>query len=248
MTAVLYARPMTTQPEAAPAEPSTARQRDLVALLAALALAVVLARIVSTLTLRGAVPGPVLQVLVGDVAVWVPLVFGIVWVVRRTGRDLFGRFGVELGDLVFALGIVILTRVFDAVLALAFTGTTGLVPPPSLGTPDVRLLLVSAVGIVLVSPVLEETFFRGLFQRLLATELTPRTRWLAVLLTAFLFALAHLFLGSATTTLGGFQVFLTTFVLGVLTGTLVAMTNRVGGAIVAHVLFNLVAVVATWPR
>lgn len=248
MTAVLYARPMTTQPEAAPAEPSTARQRDLVALLAALALAVVLARIVSTLTLRGAVPGPVLQVLVGDVAVWVPLVFGIVWVVRRTGRDLFGRFRVELGDLVFALGIVILTRVFDAVLALAFTGTTGLVPPPSLGTPDVGLLLVSAIGIVLVSPVLEETFFRGLFQRLLATELTPRTRWLAVLLTAFLFALAHLFLGSATTTVGGFQVFLTTFVLGVLTGTLVAMTNRVGGAIVAHVLFNLVAVVATWPR
>jgi len=239
---------MTSEPEAVTTEPSTARQRDLVALLAALVLAVVLARIVSALTLRGAVPGPVLQVLVGDVAVWVPLVFGIVWVVRRTGRDLFGRFRIELGDVVFALGIVILTRVFDAVLALTFTGTSGLSPAPSLGTPDVGLLLVSAVGIVLVSPVLEELFFRGLFQRLLAAELTPRTRWLAVLVTAFLFALAHLFLGSATTTLGGFQVFLTTFVLGLLTGTLVAMTNRIGGAIVAHVLFNAVAVVATWPR
>ena len=239
---------MTTQPEAAPTEPSTDRQRDLVALLIALVLAVVLARIVSTLTLRGAVPGPVLQVLVGNVAVWLPLVFGIVWVVRRTGRDLFGRIRVDIGDLVFALGIVILTRVFDAVLSLSFSGTTGLVPAPSLGPPDVGLLLVSAIGIVLVSPVLEELFFRGLFQRLLAAELTPRTRWLAVLLTAFLFALSHLFLGSATTTLGGFQVFLTTFVLGLLTGTLVAMTNRIGGAIVAHVVFNLVAVVATWPR
>ena len=239
---------MTTQPEAAPTEPSTDRQRDLVALLIALVLAVVLARIVSTLTLRGAVPGPVLQVLVGNVAVWLPLVFGIVWVVRRTGRDLFGRIQVDIGDLVFALGIVILTRVFDAVLSLSFSGTTGLVPTPSLGPPDVGLLLVSAIGIVLVSPVLEELFFRGLFQRLLAAELTPRTRWLAVLLTAFLFALSHLFLGSATTTLGGFQVFLTTFVLGLLTGTLVAVTNRIGGAIVAHVVFNLVAVVATWPR
>jgi len=239
---------MTTQPEAAPTEPSTDRQRDLVALLIALVLAVVLARIVSTLTLRGAVPGPVLQVLVGNVAVWLPLVFGIVWVVRRTGRDLFGRIRVDIGDLVFALGIVILTRVFDAVLSLSFSGTTGLVPAPSLGPPDVGLLLVSAIGIVLVSPVLEELFFRGLFQRLLAAELTPRTRWLAVLLTAFLFALSHLFLGSATTTLGGFQVFLTTFVLGLLTGTLVAVTNRIGGAIVAHVVFNLVAVVATWPR
>ncbi len=67
-------------------------------------------------------------------------------------------------------------------------------------------------------------------------------------MTAFLFALSHLFLGSATTSLGGVQVFLTTFVLGLLTGTLVAMTNRIGGAIVAHVLFNAVAVVATWPR
>jgi len=239
---------MTTQPEAAPTEPSTDRQRDLVALLIALVLAVVLARIVSTLTLRGAVPGPVLQVLVGNLAVWLPLVFGIVWVVRRTGRDLFGRIRVDIGDLVFALGIVILTRVFDAVLSLSFSGTTGLVPAPSLGPPDVGLLLVSAIGIVLVSPVLEELFFRGLFQRLLAAELTPRTRWLAVLLTAFLFALSHLFLGSATTTIGGFQVFLTTFVLGLLTGTLVAVTNRIGGAIVAHVVFNLVAVVATWPR
>ncbi len=239
---------MTSEPEAAATEPSTARQRDLIALLIALVVAVVLARIVSNLTLRGAVPGPVLQVLLGNVAVWVPLVFGIIWVVRRTGRDLFGRSRIELGDLVFALGIVILARVFDAVLALSFTGTTGLQPAPSLGTPDVGLLLVSAVGIVLISPVLEELFFRGLFQRLLAAELTPRTRWLAVLVTAFLFALAHLFLGSATTSLGGVQVFLTTFVLGLLTGTLVAMTNRIGGAIVAHVLFNAVAVVATWPR
>ncbi|MDM7887445.1 type II CAAX endopeptidase family protein [Curtobacterium sp. RHCJP20] len=239
---------MTSEPEVAATEPSTARQRDLVALLIALVVAVVLARIVSNLTLRGAIPGPALQVLLGNVAVWVPLVFGIIWVVDRTGRDLFGRFRIELGDLVFALGIVILARVFDAVLALSFTGTTGLQPAPSLGAPNIGLLLVSAVGIVLVSPVLEELFFRGLFQRLLAAELTPRTRWLAVLVTAFLFALAHLFLGSATTSLGGVQVFLTTFVLGLLTGTLVAMTNRIGGAIVAHVLFNAVAVVATWPR
>ncbi len=239
---------MTSEPEVAATEPSTARQRDLVALLVALVVAVVLARIVSSLTLRGAVPGPVLQVLLGNLAVWVPLVLGIVWVLRRSGRDLFGRFRIELGDLVFALGVVILTRVFDAVLALSFTGTSGLRPAPSLGTPDIGLLLVSAVGIVLVSPVLEELFFRGLFQRLLAAELTPRTRWLAVLVTAFLFALSHLFLGSATTSLGGVQVFLTTFVLGLLTGTLVAMTNRIGGAIVAHVLFNAVAVVATWPR
>ncbi len=76
---------MTSEPEVAATEPSTARQRDLVALLVALVVAVVLARIVSSLTLRGAVPGPVLQVLLGNLAVWVPLVLGIVWVLRRSG-------------------------------------------------------------------------------------------------------------------------------------------------------------------
>ncbi len=243
---VLYARPMTTQPEAAAHEPSTARQRDLVALLIALVVAVVLARIVSTLTLRGAIPTPVLQVLVGDLSVGcrsrsVPCGCSR----GRAGHA--ARFRIELGDLVFALGIVILARVLDVVLAISFTGTTGLTPAPSLGAPDVGFLVVSAIGIVLVSPVLEELFFRGLFQRILADELTPRTQWLAVVLTAFLFALSHLFLGSATTTLGGFQVFVTTFVLGLLTGTLVAMTNGSARRVVAHVLFNAVAVVATWP-
>ncbi|WP_065961345.1 CPBP family intramembrane glutamic endopeptidase [Curtobacterium sp. UCD-KPL2560] len=239
---------MTTQPDADTTEPSTARQRDLVALLVALVVAVVLARIVSSLTLRGAIQPPALQVLAGNLSVWVPLVLGAVWVIARTGKGTLGRFRIELGDLVFALGIVILARVVDVVLAIALTGTTGLTPAPSLGAPDVGLLVVSAVGIVIVSPVIEETFFRGLFQRTLAAELTPRTQWLAVVLTAFLFALSHLFLGAATTTIAGFQVFVTTFVLGLLTGALVAMTNRIGAAVVAHVLFNAVAVVATWPR
>jgi membrane protease YdiL (CAAX protease family) len=69
-----------------------------------------------------------------------------------------------------------------------------------------------------------------------------------VLLTAFLFALLHLLLGAGATPLGGLEVFVVTFLLGALTGTLVAMTDRIGGAILAHMLFNLVAVVATWPR
>ncbi len=135
-----------------------------------------------------------LQVLLGNVAVWVPLVFGIIWVVRRTGRDLFGRFRIELGDLVFALGIVILARVFDAVLSLSFSGTTGL-QPGRRSAPDVGLLLVSAVGIVLISPVLEETVLprpvpAAARRRAHAAHAVARR-----LVTAFLFALAHLFLG-----------------------------------------------------
>jgi len=230
-------------------EPDSTRQRDLVVLVVALGAAVVLARVVSGITRSGGIPSPVLQVLAADLAVWLPLVVGAAWVLRRTGRSvLVAQLRLDLGDVVFAIGIVIICRAVDVVLSIAFTGSTGLQPAPTLGTPDVGLLLVSAIGIVLVSPFLEEVVFRGLFQQRLAAELTPRTRFLAVLLTAFLFALLHLLLGAAATPVGGVQVFVTTFLLGLLTGTLVAMTRRIGGAIVAHVLFNAVAVAATWPR
>lgn len=248
---VLYGVPMTTPPDEAATAPSSARQRHLVVLLVALAAAVVLTRIVSSAVRGGAVPAPLLQVVVADLAVWVPLAAGVAWVLHRSRRATAATLPslrIDLGDTVFALGIVIVCRTFDAFLGLALTGTTGLVPAPTLGTPDVGLLVVSAIGVVLVSPVLEEVFFRGVLQRDLAAELTPRTRWLAVVLTAFLFALAHVLLGAPATTIGGFQVFVTTFALGLLTGTLVAMTDRIGGAILAHVLFNAVAVVATWPR
>lgn len=240
---------MTTESAQPATEPDTSRQRDLIVLLVAMGAAVVLARVVAGIARTGGIPSPVLQVVAADLAVWLPLVVGAAWVLRRSRRSgLTSRLRLDLGDVVFAIGIVIICRVLDVFLSISFTGTTGLTPAPSLGTPDVGLLLVSAIGIVVVSPMLEEVVFRGLFQRRLAAELTPRTRFLAVLLTAFLFALLHLLLGAATTQLGGVQVFTTTFVLGLLTGTLVAMTDRIGGAILAHVLFNAVAVVATWPR
>ncbi|WP_144762288.1 CPBP family intramembrane glutamic endopeptidase [Curtobacterium sp. 9128] len=240
---------MLSEPAPNTAEPDARRQRDLVVLVIALGAAVVLTRIVGGVTRAGHVPSPVLQVLAADAAVWIPLVVGIAWVLRgTTASAVRSRLRVDLGDVVFALGIVIVCRAVDVAMSISFTGTTGLTPAPTLGTPDIGLLVVAAIGIVLVSPFLEEVLFRGLFQRRLAAELTPRTRWLAVLVTAVVFAVLHLLLGASTTTLGGFQVFVTTFLLGLLTGTLVAMTNRIGGAILAHAVFNAVAVVATWPR
>ncbi|WFR68135.1 CPBP family intramembrane metalloprotease [Curtobacterium flaccumfaciens] len=230
-------------------EPDSSRQRDLVVLLVALGVAVLLARVVSELTRSGGIPSPVLQVLAADVAVWLPLVLGTALVLRHASRTgMVSRLRLDLGAAVFAVGIVVVCRAVDVVLSIAFTGSTGLAPAPTLGTPDVELLVVSAISIVLVSPFLEEIVFRGLFQQRLAAELTPRTRFLAVPLTALLFAILHVLLGAGTTPLGGVQVFVTTFLLGLLTGALVAMTGRIGGAILAHVLFNAVAVVATWPR
>ncbi|MBF4589292.1 CPBP family intramembrane glutamic endopeptidase [Curtobacterium sp. VKM Ac-1395] len=254
---------MSSAPDRTTTDVETARQRDLFTLLVAVGVAVVLARFVTGFARGGGIPAPVLQVLAADLAVWVPLTAGALWVLRRASRpngagdatDAGGptapsrlSFGLGMGDAIAALGIVIVCRAVDAAMSISFFGTSGLSPAPTLGQPDVVLLVVSAIGVCVVSPVLEEVVFRGLFQPRLADALTPRTRFLAVLLTAFLFALLHVLISSPASSLVGFEIFTTTFLLGLLTGALVAMTGRIGGAILAHVLFNTVAVVLTWPR
>ncbi len=232
------------QPE--PDVQAPARDRTLLVVFIAIVVAVVLTRIVGAVARTGGLPSPIEQVLASDLAVWVPLVVGAVLALRGTGavRPLFR---LDLADVVAAIGIVVVCRAVDAGLSLSFTGTTGLTPAPTLG-PSSVLLLVAAIGTCIVSPVVEEFVFRGVLQRRLADALTPRTRFLAVIVTAFVFALVHVVIGAGGSTLGGFEVFVTTFLLGLLTGTLVAMTDRIGGAILAHAVFNAVAVVATWPR
>ncbi|WP_420366402.1 CPBP family intramembrane glutamic endopeptidase [Curtobacterium sp. L3-7] len=226
-----------------------ARPRDRVVLVVfvAIVVAVVLERIVGGVARTGGLPSPVAQVLASDLAVWVPLVVGAVVALRWT-RAVRSLFRLDLADVVAAIGIVIVCRAVDAVMSLSFFGTTGLTPVPTLGPPSAALLLVAAIGTCIVSPIIEELVFRGILQRRLADALTPRTRFVAVIVTAFVFAIVHVLLGAGVSTLGGFEVFVTTFLLGLLTGALVAMTDRIGGAILAHAVFNAVAVVATWPR
>lgn len=233
------------QPE--PDVQAPARDRTLLVVFVAIVVAVVLTRIVGAVARTGGLPSPITQVLASDLAVWVPLVVGAVLALRGTGavRPLFR---LDLADVVAVIGIVIVCRAVDAGMSLSFSGTTGLTPAPTLGIPSVVLLLVAAIGTCIVSPVVEEVVFRGILQRRLADALTPRTRFLAVVVTAFVFAIVHVVIGAGGSTLGGFEAFVTTFLLGLLTGTLVAMTDRIGGAILAHAVFNAVAVVATWPR
>ncbi len=245
---VPYGGDMQPEPDAPTAARPSSAVRDLLVIMIALLVAVLLSRIVGSVARTGGLPSPVTQMLAADLAVWGPLALGVGWVLRRSSPTvLVRRLGLGWADVVAAIGIVIVCRGLDAVLSVTFFGTTGLTPQVTLGTPDVVLLVVSAIGVCLVSPVLEEIVFRGVMQRRLSSELTPRTRFLAVLATTLAFALAHLAITTTTSSVAGFEIFVTTFVLGLLTGTLVAITGRVGGAILAHVLFNSVAVALSWP-
>jgi uncharacterized protein len=236
----------------------SADRRGFGGMIAALALALLLARFVAGVARTGGLPSPALQILLADLTVWVPLTVAVLGVARIVGWGrLWSRLGVVAGsgsslavvvDVFAGIAIALVCRALDAFLSLSFFGTTGLERQLTLGGgPGALYLVVAVVGTCVVSPVIEELFFRGAFQRGLAAALPRRGRFLAVVVTAGLFAFAHVFTGNATSSLAGLEVFVTTFVLGVLVGTLVAVTGRIRGAVLAHVLFNAVAVALTWP-
>ena len=91
------------------------------------------------------------------------------------------------------------------------------------------LLFALLVGIC--APVVEELFYRGLFLRSLTKRGMPPVA--AVVLSSAVFAAIH------------FQVlqFAGLFVFGLIAGTLAERTGRLGGAIWAHIGFNLSTVV-----
>jgi membrane protease YdiL (CAAX protease family) len=233
---------------ASPSEPArTLRPGVIWPVFAGLVIAAVLSIALTQVARTGVVSGAP-QLLLADICVWVPLVAAVVWSVRGLGpAGARARLGLEirLVDVVFGIAAACLARAFDAFLQLGLYGDTGLHPTPLLGgVPVVGLAVLTILGPCILSPVIEELVFRGVLQRGLAAR-NGGGGWgqaSAVLIAAFVFALSHLVLGS---TLGTATVF-TTFLLGLLVGALTAATGRIGGAIVAHVLFNVIAVVLTW--
>ncbi|MFZ7086691.1 lysostaphin resistance A-like protein [Curtobacterium sp. RRHDQ10] len=247
-----------------------------VAIVLGLALAVVLTWSVAGVTRTGVIVDPAAQLLLPSIAVWVPLVAVVVWAMPRPGAgpgSVLERLGLRFraADVVWAVGIALVARGVDALLNLGVFGTTGLGPRAVLGgTPGPLFLVLLVVGPVVVSPVVEELFFRGVLQR----EVVRRFRaadsgsWAApvgVVVTALVFALMHLLVGGAAMlsaggvfsaagvfstagvfSAGGIVEFVSTFVLGLLVGGVAVTTNRLGGAVLAHVLFNGIAVVLTW--
>lgn len=99
-------------------------------------------------------------------------------------------------------------------------------------TGPVFVLLV--VMVVFAAPIVEELVYRGLIQRSLASRLPPAV---ALVLAAAFFALIHF----RPIEYPGL------FVVGLVLGACVALTGRLGMAIIAHMAFNAVGlVVVAW--
>ncbi|AMM20460.1 hypothetical protein AX769_10260 [Frondihabitans sp. PAMC 28766] len=210
-------------------------------------------------------PGGAPGVWLGYIGVWVPLVAAVVIAAggRLTSLASRGSFASNLlPDVALGLGAGLLARAIDALLTVAVTGSTGLAPQPTLGGgPTGALAAAVILAPVVVAPVIEELFFRGVLQGAVARALAGPAHtaagagsaatpdrfavWTAAALVAVVFAVVHVLVAPSAPivlTVGG------TFVLGIAAGAVVVRTGRLGGAIVAHVVFNGVAVLLTWPR
>lgn len=98
-----------------------------------------------------------------------------------------------------------------------------------LATRDAQIAFTLAAGAL--APIVEEFFFRGWLQNVVAGEVAPTRKWLAPVITAFAFALVH---PPAS--------FPAVLLLGLVTGALYAKTSSLSPCIFAHMAHNWAAV------
>ncbi len=191
---------------------------------------------------------PRVVVLVASTAVlWTGLLGSCRRVSRRYGTGRVGRdFGVGLhaGDVGFGILMGLAARAAAAFVFVLFLlgpdrltdSGTGIV-----GEFDRNALEVVTVALIAVAgaPLVEELYFRGVVLGSLATALgTP----LAVVVQAVLFGLAH---AAPVLGLANVSVVAVVAAAGIVLGVTARWRRRLATAVVAHGVFNLVAVVAT---
>lgn len=185
------------------------------------------------------------MLLLSYTVVWVPFLVAVGVSIYARGKGSMSR---DLGlritwlDVLFGVGTGLLARAVASIVEVAVTGRT-------VGT-DVTFgdtvydgwwLFGTVLAPALVAPLVDEVFFRGLLQRAVQSSSTAllgrRTAIvISILASAGLFALLHVTQAanpSAALILG-----VSTFVFGLGAATIAGLTGRIGGAIVAHIVFN----------
>lgn len=201
--------------------------------------------------LRGWPRDPVLGELFSYLVVWVPLLAAVLIASMVRGRWSLARdFGFTFRplDLLWGLTLGVLARLITGFIEIAGYGRLGSAGA-TFGEPvrDLWWVFAALLAPVLISPVIEELFFRGLLARsvLAAGEANGGSRraalTIAILVSGAVFALVHVVSGGTPTAV--MVIGLSTFVFGAGAAALALITGRLGGAIVAHITFNALVVV-----
>ncbi len=210
----------------------------------------------------GSWDGGAARLLVSALPVWIGLLGTAVWACRRHGTgNLIRDLGLTFKpiDLAIGLGAGLGLRFAVGIWAIVYSSLTGRQPTSNLdsilenGLGTGFWLVTNMLAIAVIGPVIEEIFFRGLGLRSALASLwrragtprfaDPRRRiWVSIAVTSTIFALLHVSevndVTSAAVLLPG--LFLAGWVLARLT----IWSGRLGPAIVTHVVFNGVAVLA----
>ena len=175
-----------------------------------------------------------------------PLLGAVIVAVRVSGD----RFAAAVGlrgfswiDLVAGLGVGLVAR-----------GLVELVAPSVGGgflggaTDAMAATIVALAGAVLVTPLIEELFFRGLLQRALGDGLAGAGRLVAgvvaVLVATAIFTGLHVLAAGEFVPVG---LLLGTVAVGLGCGFLTLLTGRLAAALIAHVVFNAIgAALLVW--
>lgn len=181
----------------------------------------------------------------GEAGLWAAMLATVVYVSHRFGTASLVRdygLGIRPRDPLFGLGAAFTAFVLAGLVLAVFSGTrfSGsntqiLSQQKGNGVGFVLVTLLVALG----APFFEELFFRGYLRTALQDRFGSHG---AVWLQAGFFGLAHA--GEANTAFGNVSVVLAMFTVGVVLGYTAKLTGRLGAGMVAHGLFNLVAVIS----
>jgi membrane protease YdiL (CAAX protease family) len=202
------------------------------------------------LTRSGLITSNHAVVLLSFLVIWVPLL-GCVLVATFRGRSqpLMNGFRtfIQPIDLVWGLAVGLLARVVATLLEVGFYGQPGS-PSASFDEPshDAWWIFATIAAPVLLGPIIEELFFRGLILktilRLAAANPPSRSLQLvAIAISAVTFAILHVV--GAESPRAALTIWLSTFIFGGGAATLTTITGRLGPAVIAHIVFNALVVI-----
>lgn len=191
-------------------------------------------------TAASALIGGTLGGWVGSLVLWISMIVPVVIAYSRSVPRGLLRF--RATDLLFGLFLGLGLRVVSGLLEQAERGSAFW---PALATTDGGLSgvdwLADAVVPVVISPVVEEFFFRGFLLVALFTVFRRLTRSPSVagagaaLISTGIFVLLHQFTGSLTAGAAGAA---SIALFGLATAVVVLVTGRFWAALIAHIVFN----------
>lgn len=185
------------------------------------------------------------QMVLAYASTWVPMLVAVgVFALARRRRGAGELLGIRFRavDLLWGTAIGVLGRFVGAGMSLLLYGTTGFAGQPTIGGIDSWFVFGALIAPVVIAPLIEEGFFRGLMQGGLAQQLGGA--W-AVGVTAAVFTAVHLIGAASVTDVLAVGVPLAVF--AVAAGASRVLTGRIGAAVIGHVVFNGVAALLTWP-